>query len=156
MLGRVKRHWWRFAGGACIAAGLWFFFKGRQIDSQWDEQIAATEGRWKEIDRQLLEKVDAHRKARTGFEESRIEGEIISLQTDNYTLQRDALRKTQELYYERYNYSDLYVILTASGFLVLALGQARDARRWKRKCQALWEARRRELEACGDAPPPRE
>ena len=136
MLGRVKRHWWRFVGTAFVFTALWFYLKAREVDQQWDQQIAETESKWKEIDKQTMEKIEAHRKA-DRLEKSRLEGEIIYLQTENYTLQRESLRKTRDLYVERSDYDTIYFILTLIGFLIIQFGLWRDGLRWKRRYQAL-------------------
>jgi hypothetical protein len=123
MFGRVKRHWWRVAGIACIARALWFYHKAAQAHEQWERQIEETENKWKEIEKQLLDKIAAGQQPPDRLGESRFASEIIELQTEQYQLQRAALRRTQDLCYERYNSTDLYLILDALGFFIICVGQ---------------------------------
>lgn len=46
-------------------------------------------------------------------------------------LQRESLRKTQDLYYQRYNYTDLYLLLNAFGFFYICYGLGRSSSSWK-------------------------
>ena len=98
MLRRLKRYFWWLVGVVCLWTAIWFFYKGSEIDKQWDEQMGQTEGNWKEIDKQLLELLTAHKQAESNREKSRLEGELINLQTKHFTLQREALKKTQGLW----------------------------------------------------------
>jgi hypothetical protein len=137
MLRRLKRYFWWLVGVVCLWTAIWFFYKGSEIDKQWDEQMGQTEGNWKEIDKQLLELLTAHKQAESNREKSRLEGELINLQTKHFTLQREALKKTQGLYYERCNYSDLYCVLTILGCIFTSVGTYRSGLMWKRKCLAI-------------------
>jgi hypothetical protein len=148
MLGRLKRNWVWLLGTACLFAGLWFFHKATLVHERYAREIEATETRWQEIERQLREKIAASQKAPDRLGESRYVSEIISLQTEQYTLQRESLQKTHELYYERYNLTDCYMILTGLGYFLICLGLLLAGRRWRRACL---EAQRANLVAAASS-----
>lgn len=146
MLGRVKRHWWRFVGLAFILCAMWFYHKEGEADQRLNQQMEETDNKWREIEKQLLEKAAAIQKATDLIEQSRVATEIISLQTEQYKLQRESLKTTQDLYFERRDCETYAFILIAVGFTIINFGLWRAGLSWKRTYLAMRKARRCEME----------
>jgi hypothetical protein len=130
MLGRVQRHWWRVVGGACLICALWFYYRGTQIDRQWDERTEETERKWDAIGKQLREHAADIHEAPNDLAAIEAATKIINRQTEQIVLQKEELRATRQLYYEKTTCYDLYIIITSFGFLVIAFG------RWRARVQA--------------------
>ena len=150
MLARVKRNVWRFLGPALLLSALWFNQKSREVNQQWEQHLEDTENKRKEFATKVRERRDAGRKVPGGDQD--LASDVINLQTEQFILQQESLNRAQELYYERYENDLYYFLLTVIGLLIIEFQLWRSAGSWKRKCLALRDARRREIEAREEAP----
>jgi hypothetical protein len=122
VLDYLKRTWWRYLGLAFLFTAIWFSYEGHLVDVQWDEQVEEMESKWQAFETEIVEKIEANTKAPNLFGIGKFTTEIIALQTKQYKLQRESLKKTQELYHERYRAYDRCLIFIGLGFFTFCMG----------------------------------
>src|SRR5436305_1788726 len=82
MLGRLKRHWWRFVGIACILGSFWPLQKGAEIQRRWDERMGEIDQRWNANSEQVRAEVEVLRRARTETDQLESAIKLGMLQAD--------------------------------------------------------------------------
>src|SRR5262245_42121652 len=119
MLQRLKRHWWRIVGLACIFGAFWPLWKGTEIDRQWDERMEEIDQRWNANSEQVRAEVEVLRRAQTEKDQLESALKLATLQADKVRLRREEIETERQLFVEQGNYNLLFILLWGIGFNVL-------------------------------------
>jgi hypothetical protein len=143
MLQRLKRHWWRIVGLACIFGSFWLLWKGTEVDRRWDEQMEGIDQRWNANSELVRAEVEVLRRAQTEKDQLESAIKLATLQADKVKLRREELETSRRLFEERGFYYSLFSILWGIGFNVLWIGPfiARVRARWRRRSTDALSAR---------------